>query len=361
MQKDMIPAFFAGASTPNGFVSYFGDLYDPKLPTKTYILKGGPGTGKSTLMKKMAKKLDELGEKYELFYCSSDPKSLDAIRIAKNGTVILDGTAPHTLDPLFPGASEVIVNLGECFDADIIFDQREDILRLSNENQKCHRETKRYISAAGSLLEDSLSLGLICTDLSRAGDFAGSFCKKILPSSNKNEGKEKKLFLSAVTPFGVTFFAESITALAKDVFVIDDRLGAASGIIISAIKSDLLNKGYDVLSFTSPLISGKTDHIVVPKLDLAVCTENDFCTGVSSTHRRIHASRFLNKEALNEHRSRLSFNKKAAKILLENASTLLKKANEIHRELEGYYIDATDYKKLDKMTDTLFNKILSEI
>ena len=44
-------ASFLGANTPKGFVSLFDELYNPYDNTDAYIIKGGPGTGKSTLMK----------------------------------------------------------------------------------------------------------------------------------------------------------------------------------------------------------------------------------------------------------------------------------------------------------------------
>ena len=42
--------FFAAANTENGFYSLFDDVFSPESFRRIYILKGGPGTGKSTLM-----------------------------------------------------------------------------------------------------------------------------------------------------------------------------------------------------------------------------------------------------------------------------------------------------------------------
>ena len=61
------------------------------------------------------------------------------------------------------------------------------------------------------------------------------------------------------------------------------------------------------------------------------------------------------------YKTRLAFNKKVSERLTENASELMKKANDIHRELEKFYIDAMDYKKLDKITNLLSNKILIDL
>ena len=44
----MIIDTFLSANTANGFVYLYGDFLQGK---KQYIIKGGPGTGKSTMMK----------------------------------------------------------------------------------------------------------------------------------------------------------------------------------------------------------------------------------------------------------------------------------------------------------------------
>ena len=50
MTKTITPvSFFFGANNKSKYVSLFSDMYDPKDNGKHYILKGGPGTGKSVL------------------------------------------------------------------------------------------------------------------------------------------------------------------------------------------------------------------------------------------------------------------------------------------------------------------------
>ena len=65
------------------------------------------GTGKSTLLKKIAKEFCEIDDVC-IYYCSSDPNSLDAVILKKAKVIIVDGTAPHTFDPVYPGVSQII-------------------------------------------------------------------------------------------------------------------------------------------------------------------------------------------------------------------------------------------------------------
>ena len=51
--------FFLGANTPGGFVGYIDDLYDAKDGWQAYIIKSGPGTGKSSLRRAARELLGE--------------------------------------------------------------------------------------------------------------------------------------------------------------------------------------------------------------------------------------------------------------------------------------------------------------
>ena len=67
--------FFLGCLSPTGFRGYFHELArQPGLAL--WLIKAGPGCGKSTLMKQLAARGRGVVER---IHCSSDPDSLDAV------------------------------------------------------------------------------------------------------------------------------------------------------------------------------------------------------------------------------------------------------------------------------------------
>ena len=142
---------FLGAITPKGFVSLFDELYNPYTTRNAYIIKGGPGSGKSTFMKKVGTALNLKGLDTGWVYCSSDPQSLDALYCEDLGFSIADGTSPHVLEPKFPGCAENIINTGEFWDEDILKEKADDIRSLTLENSLFHRKSAEYLRAAGSI------------------------------------------------------------------------------------------------------------------------------------------------------------------------------------------------------------------
>lgn len=96
--------YFLGATSPTGFSSFFEQLVDNDAPFRTYIIKAGPGCGKSSMMRRIADRM--IAEEYdiELIHCSSDPLSIDGLLCNALKFAIVDGTAPHgreTLDNNF--------------------------------------------------------------------------------------------------------------------------------------------------------------------------------------------------------------------------------------------------------------------
>lgn len=88
---------FFGASTPDGSVNYIENL---TIPIKNrYFIKGRPGTGKSTFMKKILRKLQDFDYDCEIYYCSFDKNSLDMVLIPELSVCVFDSTAPHELFP----------------------------------------------------------------------------------------------------------------------------------------------------------------------------------------------------------------------------------------------------------------------
>ena len=52
MQTEPKVCFYLGANSPSGFHSLYDQLIDPEEAQRIYILKGGPGCGKSSLMRR---------------------------------------------------------------------------------------------------------------------------------------------------------------------------------------------------------------------------------------------------------------------------------------------------------------------
>ncbi|MBR5826001.1 MAG: hypothetical protein IKY78_02835 [Clostridia bacterium] len=349
--------FFLGANTPKGFVSFFDELYNPYKTSGAYIIKGGPGTGKSTFMKKIADELEKRGISVERVHCSSDPQSLDGVIAPDIGFSIADGTSPHVLEPKFPGAAENILNLGEFWDNDTLKTSREDIIRLSLENSLCHRRCVGYLSAAGSIDTQTKALLQRLIRTEKLDSFVTRFTQRELKkTASKEPGRRFRRFLSAVTPDGTVLFEESLTRLAYRVIALEDRYGAVSPLILQRIADTAVRKGYDVIICSCPLDPSGCEHIIIPDAGIALITLKNEHPFTLIPDRTIHCDRFL-KEEVSEHRQSLRLNLKLKSLLVAEAVQMLKKARETHDLLEKEYRKAMDFDALGEYTTEFINKI----
>lgn len=97
---------FASAITPQGPVNHLEELMSGA--GTRYILQGKPGTGKSTLAKKLAQEACQKGFYVECYHCSLDPENMDHLYIPELGFCLLNSTPPHEIVPK-PG--DVVLDL----------------------------------------------------------------------------------------------------------------------------------------------------------------------------------------------------------------------------------------------------------
>lgn len=351
------PVFFLGANAPGGFVSHFSDVYDPEDGWRTYILKGGPGTGKSSFMKKIAEKMIHSGENVYLGACSSDFGSIDAVVIPDRKIMIADGTAPHVMEPVYPGVCEVIVNLGEYYDSARLKSAAPRIIQIYHDNKTLHQRASRYITAAGTLLADNYRIAMNATDSEKSVKFGTSLAARAL-GKGKGSGKESLRFLSAVTPSGHVFLSDTLNKMCSKIYAVDDEYGAASRMIMSSIRSTALKLGHDIITCPCPFApKEKIEHIIVPEVKTAFVTVNRWIDA-EPTERVIHSSRFTDIGSMRSKKQRMTFNRKASNELIIAAGETLAQAKAVHDKLEGFYIDAMDFAKVDDRCDRLISDIL---
>ena len=147
--------FFAASNSADGFVNYFSRIFDPIGCRRLYVIRGGPGTGKSSFMRAVAKRAEEKGLSVVRYFCSSDPESLDGLWIDGVRVGLIDGTAPHSWEPTQIGAFEQTVDLGAFWREQPLIDARERICDLSQKKKQCYEGAYRYLAAYGRVAEDA--------------------------------------------------------------------------------------------------------------------------------------------------------------------------------------------------------------
>lgn len=357
--ENLAARFFLGCNTPQGFVSRFDQLGNIEENWRCFILKGGPGTGKSTLLKKTAEFFGKIGQNMELIPCSSDPDSLDAVILKDCKICIADGTSPHVLEPGYPALFETIVNLFDFMDADRLQPYKEELLKLSAAQKDLHTRCCRFLSAAANLLNDTYRNALEYTDAMKIKKYAKGLAAKEFPKKDKKNATESIRFLSAVTPFGVMVLKDTVSQLCEKVYLIDDEWGASGRILLNSLKDYALENHLDVISCYCPLFPyDKLEHLIIPELRLGFITASKYAPFELEGSRTIHAKRFMDMESFKKKKQRISFNRKAASELIAQASEFMKEARSLHNRQEYLYQNCIDREGINELTEKLLKELV---
>ncbi len=341
--RDSHVDFFLGATTAAGFHGYFSQL-GPQEGHHLYLLKGGPGCGKSTLMRRLAKQAQE---PIQYIHCCSDPHSLDGVIFCDQGAAVLDATAPHTVEPNAPGAAETVICLYDSLDSSKLRPQQKMIEDLIAQGVGIKHRAARYVASASNLLFDNRRTAACATDFNKIRRYVSGLADRVLPRG-KTTGREQIRLLSGITPEGMIFYRDTIPALANQIYVFQDTYGAASRLAMELLRAEALARGCFVITCRCALHpDDKIDHLILPGLGIAFLTSNPWHTCRFPGQKNIHCSRFMDTVHLRLSHNRMRFNQKTADSFLEQAIELMAQARSCHDSLEACYAPAVDFAAVD--------------
>lgn len=347
----MTHKFFLGSKSADGFHSDFSKIIK-KDQYYTYILKGGPGTGKSTLMKKIASEF--INEDHELYFCSSDPSSLDAVVLSDRRIIITDGTSPHPADPEYPCVLQQIVDLGAAVKKEKIRKYKEKIIELTDLNRLYQTRAGRYIQAGTSLNQNSFSISSAALNYDKTEKFIQKITKDLFRSKgNKSENSFRTL--SAFTASG--YYTMPLPD-EYSITVIKDPDIAAADMIIRKTAEKAAEWNYECHISLCPAYSGEIcEHLIIPELKKAFITSDHISRIDTAEIQTVNAGRFYNKKLLNDKKIFSSFNKKVVSSIISEVSLSMKNALDIHNELEKYYIESLDTSLLNEISEKMISEI----
>ncbi len=376
-----ISNYFAGANSWKGFYSLF-DNVTTNL-TKVYILKGGPGTGKSTLLKKLAETAQNSGLHSEKVYCSSDSYSLDGVTFPSKGLAIIDGTAPHIIDPNYPGAVEEIIDLGQSLDSDFLSNRLSKIKKIQSEIKQLFSLTYNYLHQGRLALErleklqtkEALNNGIQCeleqeilsylvTDQSvdytsfHGPDFIDQADNKI----DNGLTNIRYLFATSLSPQGhINLYPEILKSVNSIVLLRNFNYVSTDKIMKTMIKN-LHKMKKRLIIFPCGFAPEQIDCIYLPEHNSACLRTNLYHhlpqELLQEHHKSVKSITLTRDPSVSEHFLKESHTSiQQFESLIHRALEHLSHILNIRSELEQIYIEAQDFTAIDDITEKLEQKI----
>lgn len=324
--------FFPGNNTSRGFVNYFEGIIPPwEKINRIYVLKGGPGVGKNTFMHKLEEKTKQGGYQVEYYHCASDCDSLDALKVPELGIVMLDGTAPHIIDPVYPGAVDGIINLGIYLNEEQLAKQVDEIKAYQKKNSACYKKAFAYLKAAGSLAENT---DFIYTSALDTAALRKLVKEQLSGMGGSGRAQVRKLFAGAISPQGCVSYIDTIIENEK-ILKLKGPFAAAVA-FMELVMQFCSYEGLDCEVFYAPLLPEKPEHLVIPALSLAITTAIDGEKGTVIDLNEVIDLKQVDEETV-------AFNQGETEKLIQTAVGSLKQAKSIHDDIEAIYKKSMDF------------------
>ena len=341
--------FFAGANTYGGFESLFNECLEKC--ERLFILKGSSGCGKSTFMRRVAGKADQLGLSIDIIRCSSDHDSFDGVIVHELNFAIVDGTSPHTMDVKYPCVRESIINLGEFWDEQGLVPYRNEIISLTDKKTMHYKNAYRALAAVGGAeeLKRHIIRSSVITD--KCDETVFSIAEKAFDGI----GEETRLFASAFNANGTIVLPTF--GKVKRLYRIS---GYASFYLLNALYGIARERGVGMVVSLGAPNSDMPDSIYFPVTETLVTLLSNAPCDSFEEEKGISCARFTNADVLSGCRVRLRGLDRIITELSNEAKAELSRARESHDRIEGIYISAMDFIRLDEYTLSFIKKLFGE-
>lgn len=353
--------YYAGGNTGKGFYN----LFDSNLKglDRLFILKGGPGTGKSSLMKKLANEWNNKGYDIEMIHCSSDNESIDGVIIPKLKFGIVDGTSPHVIEPSAPGVIDEYVNLGLAWNREMLSQNKESIINLQAELSSAFKAA--YDSFAQSLSEHDVLEDIYIheMDFNKANQLSEDFINKAFGDKSLNKTPDiRHRFLGAATPKGAVDFIPNITEGLQRRFFIKGRAGTGKSTFLKKVVTAAEERGFDTEVYHCGFDPNSLDMVVVRELSFAIFDstdpheyfperDGDEIIDIYDAAVTPGTDERFELEIKDAH--------KKYKEKMREGTSFLAKAKALHDQLEHFYIEAMDFSKIDEIYKEINKEITS--
>ncbi|HET7616731.1 MAG TPA: PRK06851 family protein, partial [Bacillales bacterium] len=265
-----IKHYYAGSNSSQGFYSFYEEALEGL--ERLFILKGGPGTGKSTLIRQVGEAMAVDGKDIEFLHCSSDNDSLDGVIIPELKAGIVDGTAPHIVDPKYPGVVDQIVNLGDCRNDAVLAEHASEIIALTDSIGATFGKAYEAFASAKKAHDDMEAIYLSAMDFGKADEVTEQLIGKIYPADVTDERNPvvKHLFFGAATPKGPVHFIDNLTEGLDKRYIVKGRAGSGKSTMMKKIGRRAEELGLGVHYFQCAFDPESCDMVIIPALSTAV-------------------------------------------------------------------------------------------
>lgn len=345
---------FLGANSGGGFYSLYGQLLNARFDD-LLIIKGGPGCGKSSFMRTVAEKFTE--KEYKAIYvnCSGDPDSLDGVLLPELRVGLVDGTAPHVLEPTYTAANERYLDLTRFYDMEAAKAARAEIRTHTDAYRAAYAEAYHILRAADALENERRAVAAASADTEKLARRLANIARRELRGTSGTRARTDEAFLGGMTHQGELCRFETVDALCPRVYELADNYGLAAP-MLERLRDAAADAGLDTLVCKDPDRPHEIRHLLVPERGLAFVTSTARLPYPGKVYRRIRVDAVA--EPTRAEKARLRLLGRVEQALRDAAVEALGRAKAEHDALEAAYNPCVDFDGVYALAEAEAERVL---
>ena len=332
---------FLGANSAQGFSSLYDQLLSGRFDD-LLILKGGPGCGKSSFMRRVAEELSTAGQTPVYVHCSGDPDSLDGVLFPALRTALVDGTSPHALEPTYAVVCERYVDLTRFYDVEAAKQKRTELMALTDAYRAHYRDAYHILRAADEVGAERRASLHAHMDFAKLDRRMRSIAARELRGKHTESGGVDYAFLGGMTHKGDICRFDTVEALCPRVYALCDSAGLGNG-ALQMLCAMAVEGGERVLACCDPDRPAELQHLLLPGRGVAFVTSNERISYEGETHRRIRLDAMAEASISRAEKAKLRFLRRVERELRAEAVAKLADAKRAHDALESVYNPMVDF------------------
>lgn len=318
--------YFFGNNSGYGFFN----LYEKELKSKdkVVLLKGGSGTGKSSMMKKSQRKQNLWDWITSCGFVRETLKVLTEFLSKTKNVAVVDATSPHASGVDIPVVKDVIFDVASSLDASKLQGVREEVEKKMICKKQHFMRVYQYLKSALCHLYNQFEIEKQGVDEDKIRAYASSVARDLKPVGNK----VRELFSRAICPSGESEYFDHLRE--KRVTLVK---GCAYAKKVFFDEMSKLRKGVTLL--LSPL-DPTTCEGVICGTDAYVENPGHFAND-TVIDLGVFGERYDKDDATEE----------ANNVVLQTAFAVerLNKARQAHMSIEDIFVPAMDFENNDRI------------
>jgi energy-coupling factor transporter ATP-binding protein EcfA2 len=262
--------FYASGNTAHGFAS----LFDSSIQglERLFIVRGRPGTGKSTLIRTIGEHMEKNGYDVWLIHNPSDNGSLDGVIVPELKAGIVNGESTGVLQPQQAGIDLKYVNLDVACSTDKLIEHMPAIDRLNHEIERAYERSYAGFAEALRIHDEWEAIYIAHMDYQAANRSTNEYISRLYGDSDRKRDNQSRIdhrFLGAATPKGAVDFVPNLTEGLKRYFV-KGRAGSGKSTMLKKLAAAGIERGFDVEMYHCGFDPNSLDMVIVRELGFAV-------------------------------------------------------------------------------------------